>query len=366
MPGDSINVHLAFPDGVLAYDCAVCDQRCCKTGALVVFPAERQSLIRRHPALELVTPPILEGITAFATPPSGCWFLEGSDCSLLDSANHENNTVHSAMRPVACTLFPFNLFGQLGDTLVVAPNGLCPFEVRRDGAVSHAQVLEVLDRVGAAGEPPLPLRPDAVGDQIALERLILDAATTSLDEPSPVPLIAFSKLATDAFLEHGADGLERPDVGSLDETVADLYARLDLYARIVGVPSPDDATLEAIAPMLAAWTGTLRLFGFPRTPIGQLPYAVLGLSLYVATWHALAPQRPLLPQGLMQLVSSLAPTIALLNAWSLPWAAGDVDGVPLRNGATPEQCLTDHLPDDPLERNTLLRRLSYARLVAPA
>ena len=53
---DAVQVHLAFPDRGLAYDCRACDQRCCKTGFLAAFPRERARLVRLRPALELAAP----------------------------------------------------------------------------------------------------------------------------------------------------------------------------------------------------------------------------------------------------------------------------------------------------------------------
>ena len=39
---------------------------------------------------------------------------------------------------------------QLGETLVVAPNGLCPMRVQPGAGVPHDRVREALERVGAA------------------------------------------------------------------------------------------------------------------------------------------------------------------------------------------------------------------------
>jgi Fe-S-cluster containining protein len=364
MLDEQINVHFAFPDGALAYDCAACDQRCCKTGSLVVFPAERASLVQAHPALELVGPPTTASIAAYATPASGCWFLDGARCQLLGSPNRRDNTAHGDRRPVACTLFPFNLFGQLGETLVVAPNGLCPLEVRRSEGIRHADVLDTLKQVGAAGEPPLPLRPEAPRELVILERLILDAATASLEEPSPVPLIAFSHLATETFTRRGVDGLEALDVSGLSDAIEGAYEQLERFAAIVGVPPPADATLEAVAPLLAAWTPVVRLFGMSRVPLERLPDAMLALTLYLSTWHALAPQRRLLPQGVMQMVSSLGSTIELLCAWDDPWQAGELPGSTAADGVPPAECIEPMLAADPVERGTQLRRLALARLGA--
>ena len=79
-----VPVFMAFPDEALRYQCATCDQRCCKLSALLVFPAERERLVTALPALELVAPPVAGGIEAFATPPSGCWFLKDDRCALVD------------------------------------------------------------------------------------------------------------------------------------------------------------------------------------------------------------------------------------------------------------------------------------------
>jgi hypothetical protein len=361
-----VPVHLAFPDRVLRYDCDACDQRCCKTSGLAVFPAEREALIRRHPALELVEPAAPGAITVFATPPSGCWFLDGPRCSLVArSGDVHANRRHDPGRPRACTLFPFNLFGTVGDALVVAPNGLCPLWVEPGAGVGHAEVLELLAQLGAAGAPPPVLRAD--GDaSLPLERVVRDAATASLTEPSPLPLIAFTELATAATLEHGDPERAMVGQGAIGETIEALEATLTVLAGVVGVPVPADADLADVAPTLAAWTPTLRLFAFEHVPIGSLPRALLALTLYAAHWQALRPERRLLPQTLMQMIGSLGPTLELLAAWDQPWRGGPVDGLPLRDGELPSVALAEALapmPEDSaatFDRTALLRRLADA------
>jgi hypothetical protein len=355
MAGSDIGIFFAFPDGALAYDCAGCDQRCCKTGGLVVFPGERALLVRRHPALELVGAPE-EGIAVYATPPSGCWFLSGGRCSLLGTGAAEHNTRHAPPRPVACTLFPFNLFGNVGNTLVVAPNGLCPLHVRPGAGVAHADILDLLTRVGAAGTPPAPLRTgdDAV---MALEQLLRDAAAASLEEPSPLPLLAFSYVATERYLTAGPAGLADLDLAHLLDLIGAYDDLLAEYAAVLGVPKPGADTLAAIAPLFAAWSSTVRLFGFGHLPLRLVPRAMLALVLHVGHWVEQAKGRAVLPQTLLQMVSSLGPTLELLATWHEPWSGATVPGV--TRGVAPAGTVT--LATDPVERGFALRRLAGAR-----
>ncbi len=118
----NVEIYFAFADGVLTHDCADCTQPCCKTGTIDLFLRERGRLFQMLPATELVTANSTQALATtelLVTPMTGCWFLTRGQCSLATSYG-------GALRPVTCTLFPFNRFATHGKTLVVAPNPLSP------------------------------------------------------------------------------------------------------------------------------------------------------------------------------------------------------------------------------------------------
>ncbi len=350
-----MEVYLAFGDRLLAYDCPSCDQRCCKTGSLPLFAQERQRLVQHSLALELVAPAELDTVSLHAAPCSGCWFLSAGRCRLEDAGA-------ARTRPSACRLFPFNIFGLLNGTLVVAPHPLCPLEVKPGAGVAHAEVLRILEETGAAGGAPVLLRAPATAEIFTLERVLRQAAQASLGEQSPLPLVAFSELATQAFLQGGEAELARLDVGMLPQAIEAAHARLARYATIVGIASPDASSLATVAPLLAAWMPSLRLFALNGFPLALQPRAILALCLYTAHWQSLAPTRRLLPQTVAQILSALEPVVALLAASEEPWGGAAVPSFGVVPGLRTDECLLHRLPADPWQRQDTLGRLGMETL----
>jgi hypothetical protein len=347
-----VAIHFAFPSGVLTYDCPSCDQRCCKTGGLPLFPREKERIVATYPALELVAPQGAEQIGVFATPCSGCWFLAERRCTLT--------TAHGgALRPYACTLYPWNLFGAHGETLVVAPHPLCPLSVEPGGGTTHAFVLDLLQKLGAAGAPPSPVRSTDPPGALALERVIRDACTAAItDGLGPLELLAFSDLATRSFSKGQLGDL---DLTHLDATTAEAGDRMGAMADVVGVQLPSAAVLAELAPTIAAWTPSLRLFALEHVSLSRLPDAMTALLLYAAHWQSERPGRRLLPQTLTQMLGSLGETIAVLASWDEPWTGETVETLGLRPGATPSAVVRPRLAKDPLERARQLRLVARAR-----
>lgn len=350
-------VYLAFPDGVLNYECSSCDQRCCKTGGLAVLPQEREQLVRSHPALDLVAPPPGPGIEIIATPISACWFLEDCRCTLLQRGADRHNRKHTPPRPSICTLFPFNLFATLGETLVVAPNSLCPLTTRGRGGVTHAEILELVRQVGPVGQGSAVRTLD--GERLVLlENVLCAAAGAMLDEMTPLPFLAFTALATEAHMSGGDAALMALQVDHLDlESSVD---RLEQMAEIVGIPVPTTDAFTQITPLVTAWSPSLRLFALEGVPLHRLPEAQLALSLYAAHWQSLRPSRPFLPQALAQMASALSQTLTLLATWDDPWPAADAGC--LIFGEPPSETVTlRDLGEPGVERAQRLRVLATAR-----
>jgi hypothetical protein len=311
---DGDGIHLAFPDGTLVYDCDDCDQRCCRTGKLSVQPAERQRLVRLRPALELVAPPVGADTGSIATPPSGCWFLDGSRCELVS----ENG---GAMRPLACTLFPFDVFALHGESIVVAPNPLCPLRIRKSGGIGFRDVMELLgSSVGPVGAPPTRIRYADPPDALALEVVLRDAAGTGVRERTPFALFGLVELATRAFVEGGVGELAVLDLRHVGLEAEAARLRWERGAHVLGFEVPDEHALTMVTAPLAAWMPSLRLLALEAVPLERLGRAFESLGLLAARWSALRPGRALLPQTLSQLAASLAPLCDLVGRWDEPWS----------------------------------------------
>ncbi len=349
-----VALHFAFPSGVLTYACPSCDQRCCKTGALALLPEERQRVVQRYPALELVAPLSTDEVASVATPCSGCWFLAGQRCTLVGADG-------GALRPRACSLYPWNLFGLHGTTLVVAPHPLCPLGVVRQGGTTHAEVLELLAGLGAAGAPPEVLRRGDPPEALALERLLREAAGAAIAEGrNPVQLLAFSELATGAFLGGGTEALGHLAAADVARHEADVTARLGAMAVALGVDMPAVGTLARLGPTFAAWAPILRLFALEEVPLARLPSVLLALLLYAAEWQAGRPERPVLPQTLTQLIGALRPRLELLAAWDSPWRGAAVPELDVSPGDLPSRVALPRLSREPLARQAQLQRLAAA------
>ena len=354
----NVDIHFAFPDGALNYDCRRCDQRCCKTGRLSVFARERVRLLGVSPALELVAPPSAPGDGSFATPPSGCWFLTGDLCTL--AASHGG-----ALRPIACTLFPFNVFAKYGSTLVVAPNSLCPLQVRPHHGVTHADVIESLAQLGAAGPSPTSVRVGDPPDALALERLLRDAVGSVISGPTPLPLLALAEFATETFVGGGIEALALLDLRTAELAVGPLQERLNYYAAILGIDPPDAAAWATVTAIFAAWMPSLRLLALAATPLGRLARAQSALALYLAHWCALRPGRAPLPQTLAQLANTMGPLCDLLSRWDEPWAGERVSWLALEPGE-PLCTVESHLSVEPVARQRQLWALAQPGLRSEA
>ncbi|MBN1961782.1 MAG: hypothetical protein JW841_12630 [Deltaproteobacteria bacterium] len=318
----NFDIHFAFPDETLVYNCQLCDQRCCKTGFIQVFSHERERLLSIAPALELVAPAITNPIGLFASPPSGCWFLKNNLCTLTTSHG-------GALRPSACTLFPINRFAAHGNTLIIAPDPLCPMQCHPSEGISFTEVVELLNKLGVAGANPTPVRVNDPPDSLALERMLRDAASSVIDEPSPIPYLALGELATHTFCQGGLEELTFIDLKNVDASVTALQHRLAQQAIILSIPIPNPAAWSITAPLLISYIPSLRLFDFEKIPLAVLARAISTLALLVAHWCNLRPLQKPLPQTLNQMANTMGPLCYLMASWDEPWNGPQIQDLDL-------------------------------------
>lgn len=135
----SVQIFVAFPDGVFHYVCRECTTICCRNSNRFDgdLNGELRQLTVLYPALQYVAIQRRGDVITFATPSNQCFFL-----------NHENRCAievdhGKALKPQTCSLFPFHSLHRLGRAVVVTPNFLCPLRLEvppRPGEVEGTHV----------------------------------------------------------------------------------------------------------------------------------------------------------------------------------------------------------------------------------
>ncbi len=373
----NVQLFFAFADNALSFDCADCDQRCCKTGGLSLLGGERDVLMRCHPALELVAPSHTGPVEVFHTPKSGCWFLYDKACGFLVMGTDtlKEAPLVKGPRPMACALYPFNSFALLDEVLVVLPHGLCPLKVVPQGqGVQHEVLAQELSQLGAAGDVPIILNgaPDdkgATSDRLNLEQVVRDAASACVHnrEATLVPLLAFMEVAFEAYSASMNAGKafdpERIALDHMPQQCAALDSFMTEAAEILSIAEPtlEASAQEHVVALMSAFLPALRLVACDGLPLYRIPRTLAVLQLYLEYWVALRPERTLLPQTIMQMANALLPTAHMLSAWHEPFMGATVQGI-LSIGKTPAQswCDSDAHEKNIQERALILRHMARA------
>lgn len=291
-------IYLAFPDGVFDYACAECTALCCRgQGFAGDLGRETGELLRLYPALHWAAVRRRGDEVTFITPAGRCFFLRDDHLCQIELDHGKRQ------KPGVCSLFPFNSFSRLGDTLIVSPHFLCPLRIHvppRPGAVAgtHEQVLRDVRESGLANldTVPKPTLPRGVkaGEVIAREVAFRDRCTEALTQQP------FSEVLLGAS----------SDPARLQEHVERAAALLELPStRPDLVRDSVDDLLLALAPSLR-----LPLMGFPAENV----LAALALEELLVRQLAALNQVPITPQGAFQMLTSLAPLVRLLARGDAP------------------------------------------------
>lgn len=291
-------IYLAFPDGVFDYVCAECTALCCRgQGFAGNLTREVGELVRLYPALQWAAVSRWGDEVSFITPAGKCFFLRADHLCQIE-VDHGK-----AQKPGVCSLFPFNSFARIGDTLVVSPHFMCPLRLHvppRPSAVAgtHAQVQRDVRESGLGSldiipKPTLPrgVKPaEIVAREIAFRDLCTDALTRT---PFHAVLLGASN-----------------DPARLQQYVQRAAALLDLPG--LG-PDPEQ---DAADDLLLALAPTLRLglLGYPSENV----LAALALDNLLVRQFAALNQAPLSPQAAFQMLGSLAPLVRLLSRGNAP------------------------------------------------
>lgn len=119
-----VPLFFAFPDGVFQYVCAECNALCCR-GQGFGGNVEREMgfLLKTYPEMASMVTGRQRDIIDVATPLGRCFFLQDNNLCRIQ-AEHG-----AARKPGVCTIFPFNRFTRIGDTVLISPHFLCPLRV---------------------------------------------------------------------------------------------------------------------------------------------------------------------------------------------------------------------------------------------
>ena len=256
---------------------------------------EMGQLLRMYPALESMVVSQQGGILAFATPAGRCYFLDNDNLCRIEKEHGK------ALKPGVCTLFPFNVFSRIGNTITVSPHFLCPLRLElpaRPGKVegTHARIAAAVAESGLLTPhdsdrrlPQLRLHPsqDACA-VLARERGFLAACSAALQKKK-FRTVLHGQLARGAVLDTFL-------------TRATAVLGLAISRRPIVRDHLDDVLL-AITPAFR-----LDLLGLPTD--GILKALALG-EVIVRRILALASGPPTL-QGTYDLLAKLSPTLRLL------------------------------------------------------
>jgi hypothetical protein len=315
-------LYFPFLSGILAYDCAACDARCCKGASLGIGRSrELAGLLHINPALALMAGeafpagalPVLETVL------EQCWFLDGErQCRL------ERN-VGRQQKPAGCRLYPFNQFRLADPFVVVMPHFHCPITVVDEpsvtGKTSHDDLALEMHLVGVPrdGHADLGALPDLTWmDVIPLERLIRDlgAAQLRATEYAPYADVQADLTTQKLLLPRGAR------CTTLRKQVAAFLG----YGE--GWPSPRLVhTLVALTPYLR-----LRVGSVPRQ---QVPQVLACLSVLAAVVEGM-PGTLLSPRTVVQLLEKrLGMLVTLSHLLDRPRLSEGQDAEALAKRARP-------------------------------
>jgi Fe-S-cluster containining protein len=162
-------IYFAFPDGMLAYDCASCPAACCRGyGIGGSLQNEMKKLLDLYPALGNLATSRSGDLIWLANPASGCFFLDSDNLCRLEKEHTKD------LKPGMCRLFPFNQLSKMGEWIVVAPSYFCPLSLADDSKPDqdigrHARIEQTLSKTGL-NRVPLPQVDLSSGDPDSTRR----------------------------------------------------------------------------------------------------------------------------------------------------------------------------------------------------
>lgn len=238
-------IELLFPDHLLAYDCASCEDNCCKGhGFGLEASSEVGRLLAIHPALSpflVGSDTASYGVDNFRP---GCPFLSAENrCTIEQQMGRDS-------KPLLCRLFPINKLSLYGETVVVDVHPLCTLGLAAYSGssaqvIAHGPILEefsesILAMIDARSREPYEssLRPFA-NDLLSLELAVRDRAKDFFQQGDFDGYVCFQSERTESLLapDRDRDALHPP----LDRAAVGRFRRA--VERFFGL---DEAPLSEV------------------------------------------------------------------------------------------------------------------------
>lgn len=384
------NVYLAFPDGLLHYDCVSCKAQCCRGHGYQLNAArEVQYQLRANPTVRFFVNPCDAHAAHYhvSNAAPSCFFLTSDDrCGIQVQHGFD-------AKPSTCRFFPFNGLFVVDRYLVVHPHlSLCPIEVvaggQRSACSNHESILDVMASYGI--DQHVHERQPVVGVNTGL--IVLEKAIRQLSE---------QHFASGSFTAFAAAqcALTAATIGNVNRNGSAEPAMADINADCEGLSSEIEDTLgvseripvdQSITRAVIAMTPSLRaLLVFrrredvtPQLELSMIPRFLLALHS-MAQLAARAGMPSVSYQAVMRIAHDHAWLLHLLGelrsviAWkpdaTVNLAFGGTDQwqrsyARIARALLPRvqqaarvplgQVLRENLPVDGFERVLLLKRLA--------
>lgn len=300
---EKTQIYIAFPDGVFHYVCRECTMVCCQRSAEFdgSFAKEIHQLVQLYPAMEITAIRRRGDVLAFATPSGRCYFLDQDNRCGVEVRHGKE------MKPITCTVFPFNNYYRLGKTFVVGLNLLCPLRLQVPANPGGAE--------GTHAKIEASLR-----DSPYLGKGHFDSVRSLRVGPGvkPAEVLAtetrFRDLCSEALGQHSfaatlRGASEAP--GQLEAFVswAARLLSLDISLRLATRDHIDDLLLS-LAPMLRL--NSIILSAEKKLRILALDELILRRLLTLAGQHPVGPADASTPKGAFEILTRLSPAVHLL------------------------------------------------------
>lgn len=309
---EKVPVYMAFPDGVFHYVCRECTMVCCYRSAEFdgSFAKEIQQLVQLYPAMEITAVRRRGDVLAFATPSGRCYFLDHDNRCGVEVRHGKD------MKPIACTIFPFNHYSRLGKTLVVGLNFLCPLRLQVPASPGDVE--------GTHSNIEASLR-----DSPYLEKGHFDSLRSLRVSPGKKPAEVLAEETRFRDLCSGALGKRSfastlfgasEAADQLEDFVkwAAELLNLDMSLRPATRDYIDDLLLS-LAPMLRlnsivlSWEEKLRVLALEELILRRL--------LTLAGQQPIGPADASTPKGAFEILTRLSPAVRLLAIADAPVTA---------------------------------------------
>lgn len=292
-------IYFPFLSGLLTYDCASCDARCCRGAQLGIGRSrELVGLLSISPSLALLASPDFSQspMPSVQSPVDACWFLDKHQrCRLEWAVGREH-------KPASCRLFPFHLFRLAGEHLVVMPHFLCPLQVADapspKGVTSYDALTLEMHRTGIPrdGHLRMPPPPDMQWHEaISLERQVRRLSVRHL---AAEDYIEFAQ--EQDFVTHGSQGRTLAAGG-----MARVFSSVSELLGLEHAPSKQSVR------ELVALTPYLRMRG-AEISRSAMPAVLTATAAFIAAMEKV-PGTHMSPRSIVQIFEQRLPLLFLLG-----------------------------------------------------